>query len=270
MKFLLNSAVLTAMAASTLGIIVSDAFGQEDEPVQTQIEMAVIDSDDGTGPMVFSSVNGASIQFAPGGMLGGDFAMPAPDPFSMISNPSVQKDLELVGDQLEKIQKLQKEHSQKMRDQLGIGQGGSLNLQDIEAFKKSVEEMKSQQQAELKKLLLPQQIDRLKQIAFQTHMKQAGAANALANKKIKEALGLTDEKIKELKEKSKELNKKLAEDIEELKAKMKEELLGELTSEQREKIKSLTGEKYQPQKEDWQERFRSIRSRGPRRMNRDN
>ena len=264
------SKALMLAAVATACLLPHYVGAQEEQVESTQIEMAVFDSDDGAGPMVFSTLNGSSIQLAPNMLPGGtDFVMPAPDPFSLINNPSVQKDLELVGDQLEKVRKLQKEHNRKIQDHFKGFKDGSINLNNMEDLRSSMEELKAKQREELNKLLLPQQVDRLKQIAFQTHMRQSGTANALASKKIAEELGLSNEQVKALKDKAKELKKKLAEDIEKLKEKLKEELLSDLTSEQREKIKAMTGEKYQPKKEDWQDRFRSIhRSRG--RMNRDN
>lgn len=238
-------------------------FAQEsDAPVvqeSSSVEMTVIGSDDGAAPMVFSTVNGDSLGFSVASpMLIGNnssFAMPAPDPWSMVNNPSVQKDLNLVGEQLDKVKELQREHSEEMRKHFAGMKNGSLDLGNLDGLKESMAELKRKQREQLEKLLLPHQIDRLHQVALQQHMKQAGTANALANKKVAEELGISDEQIDNLKKKAKELKEKLAKDIEALKEKMKKELLQELKPEQREKLESMVGDKYAPSKEDWKERF---------------
>ena len=102
----------------------------QEEEVQTgeAVEMTVIAGDETGGvPMIFTTSesvgpdgvrSGLKFGVSPGSMsfvggLGGDFVMPAPDPWSMLSNPSVQKDLELVGDQLKQVQELQSQFAQR-------------------------------------------------------------------------------------------------------------------------------------------------------------
>lgn len=249
--------------APALGLLVcSGIMAQDGEPEvqESRMQMTVIGADDGAAPMIFSSTNGGgmmSFSGVPGSYSigGGDFAMPAPNPWSMVNNPSVQKDLELVGEQLDKVKDLQREHGAEMQKHIGSLKNGSLDLGNLDALKESMARLKTRQQEQLKKLLLPHQIERLQQIALQTHMRQSGTANALANKKVVEKLGISEDQVKNLKKKAKELKEKMAKDIEELKKKMKEELLKELTSEQRETLNSLTGDQYQPKDDDWKERF---------------
>ena len=240
----------------------------EEGPV-VESQMTVIAADDGSGtPMVFSTRTGGGPAFAFGNadfsmVGGGDFVMPAPDPWSMINNPSVQKDLELVGDQLKRVQEMQKEHSDEMRKQLGdLRKGGSIDLGNVQNVKEIIDSLRQRQKEELQQLLLPHQIQRLRQVALQTHMKQAGTAGALANSEVAEQLGLDEDQIKSLQEKSKELREQMQKDIQALQEKMKASLIAELTPQQQAKLKELMGDKYEPQQEDWQQRIR----RAPRRV----
>jgi hypothetical protein len=235
------------------GIAQEEELGAELSTSQ-QVEMTVIGSSDIGGPMIFSTSEsfgegGATMRMGfsdgPVGMFGGgDFEMPAPDSFSMLSNPSVQKDLELVGDQLKQVQDLQAEFGNQMKDQIGALTAGGF----------SPEQMKA----------MPHQVERLEQVALQTHMKQAGTAGALASDQVADALGITKEQIEKLKARSKEINEKLQEDIESLKDEAQQELLGELTMDQREKLKELTGDKYEPQNKDWEEAFGAPRMKSRR------
>ena len=253
-------------------IVINMVNAQEEEPgaelsTSQQVEMTVIGAGDIGGPMIFSTSEsfggGAATMrmgFSDGGSAikmfgGGDFAMPAPDPFSMLSNPSVQKDLELVGDQLKQVQDLQAEFADQMKDQLGSLTEGGFSPERMKGLPDLIAKIKERQQDQLRSLLLPHQIERLKQVALQTHMKQAGTATALASNQVADALGITTEQIEKLKSRSKEINKKLQEDIESLKNKAQQELLDELTKDQQEKLKELTGDKYEPQNKDWEEAF---------------
>lgn len=252
-------------------------FAQEEE-VQTgeAVEMTVIAGDEtGGAPIIFATSenvgpngarSGLRIMSGAGGMnfvggLGGDFVMPAPDPWSMLSNPSVQKDLELVGDQLKTVQELQAQFAQQMKDQIGDMRKGGLSPDRLKGLPELMKKLREQQREKMQGVLLPHQVDRLKQVAFQTHMKQAGAEGALTSEKIAEELGITEEQIERLKKRSKEIKAKLAEDMEKLKEKAQQDLLKELTPDQRAKIKEMTGDKYEPQTKDWEESFKRTRSR---------
>lgn len=266
-----------ASCSLALALACSSTLARAQEEVEegpvVQSQMTVIAADDGSGtPMVFSTTNlGGGPAFAFGGelnMVGGDFVMPAPDPWSMINNPSVQKDLELVGDQLKRVQEMQKEHSEEMRRQIGdLKKGGSIDLDNMKKMREVIESLQARQKEELQQLLLPHQIQRLRQVALQTHMRQAGTAGALSNAEVAEELGISEAQIKQLKEKAKELREQLEKDVKALQEKMKESLIAELTPEQQAKLKEMIGDKYEPNQDDWRERFQRapgrIRRNGP-------
>jgi transcriptional regulator with XRE-family HTH domain len=272
-QFLASTLAICCMAGLTMG---------QDEDVQEtseSVEMTVIGGDGlGGAPMIFTtsetfeggeSTTGMRIMSGgPGGfsmMTGmGDMVMPAPDPFSMLGNPSVQKDLELVGDQLKEVQDMQAAFAQEMKDQIGDLSKGGISKDRFKDLPALMAKLKAQQREKMESMLLPHQIDRLRQVALQTHMKQAGTAGALASEQVAEALGISEEQIEKMKTRSKEINAKLAKDMEELKEKAKEELLGELTADQRKKLKEMTGDKYEPQNKDWQESIDRMRPRRKR------
>lgn len=288
MKRFLNAmtfglATICAVATSSAQDV--DVDVQESESQETQ--MTIVAGDGFAAPMVFStsesfdgdgastgmrimsSLGGPGLEFAGTG----DFTMPAPEPFSLLGNPSVQKDLELVGDQLKAVQDLQSEFAKQMQSQLGDLSKGGFDPSRFAGIKELMDKLKAEQKKKMEKVLLPHQIDRLRQVALQTHMKQAGTAGALAA--IKEELGMTDEQAATLKKRAKEVNEKLVKDIAELKEKAKKGLLKEvLTSEQNSKLEKMIGEKYEPQNKDWEEQFKksfpSPKFRSGTRMKRGN
>ena len=278
MQFLTAAVAMCCMTGLTIA-------QDEDVQVGEAVEMTVIGGDGlGGAPMIFTTsesfeggeTTGMRIMSGgPGGFsmmtgMGGDMVMPAPDPFGMLGNPSVQKDLELVGDQLKEVQDMQATFAQQMKDQIGDITKGGLSQDRLKELPALMAKLKAQQREKMESMLLPHQIDRLRQVALQTHMKQAGTAGALASKQVAEALGISEEQIEKMKARSKEINAKLAKDMEELKEKAKEELLGELTPDQRKKLNGLTGDKYEPQNKDWQESIEKMRPRRKRVRRDDN
>ena len=175
----------------------------------------------------------------------------ASDTFSMLSDPSVRKDLELVDEQMDRIREVNKEFGQRIRDSLGDLSKDGFDPAQASKLKDIIGDIQRQKQEEIDKLLLPHQIDRLKQVALQMQMKSRGTANALSNDKIAEALGLTEEQIKNLKSRSTELQQEIAEKTKKLQADAKEELIGMLTSEQQQKLKEMMGDDFATNMEDW-------------------
>lgn len=267
------------MTGVTIGQQESDSFGES-------IEMTIIAGDGLAAPMIFSSSEsfgggemsaGVRMMAAPaemtfvGGLGGGIVSggmpgMASPDPWGMLSNPSVQKDLELVGDQLQQVRDLQSQFAAQIQDQIGNFSEGGFTPDRLKDLPELIKKIRANQQEQMKELLLPHQIQRLQQVALQTHLQQAGTAGALASEKLAEELGITDEQKERLKTRSEEINKKLQEDMEKLKEQAREDILKELTKDQRTKLEEMTGNKYKPQPGDWAESFNQNRRKS---MNRD-
>ncbi len=203
-------------------------------------------------------------------------------PLMLLRLEQVQKELELVDEQKQKLQTLGEETMKKMREQFA----GMRDLAEDErrAQYEKLREKMQEQTKELEKkvegILLPHQIDRLKQIQLQIQ-----GSRALADEKVVEALGITEEqktKFNEIRDamrqkmqgvgaKFREL-RDLEEDqrrakSEELRARMreaaeaaKEKALSVLSDEQRQTLEKMKGEKFEI---DWSQLQR--RGRGERR-----
>ena len=268
----------------------TNAQEEETPAVETTgetVEMSVIGTGDENGTMIFSTTESFSdgetrsglriLSGGPGAMVfsgsgGGDFTMsaPAPDPWNMLNDPSVQKDLELVGDQLNQVQELQAEFARQMKEQIGDISKEGLNKDRLKELPALLKKLRDRQKEQMESTLLPHQIARLHQVALQTHMKRSGTAGALTSDKVVEELGITSEQIDRLKKRSKEINEKLAKDMEALKEKAKDELLKELSLDQQTKLKEMMGDKYEPQIKDWEEKFKRDRPRRIRSQREDN
>jgi hypothetical protein len=108
-----------------------------------------------------------------------------------------------------------------------------------------IADVNKRQADRLASILLPHQLDRLKQISFQRNEQNRGISSMLLSKEIAEELGIDEEQQEKLKQRAEELKKEFDEKVAALKSDMRKELLQELTPEQRQKIDQMTGDKYE-------------------------
>jgi len=239
------------------------------EVVESQQE-TVVESNQESGGVIMmqASENGEEsnmqvMSFESDGMMPGSFmpGMFGGDSFDLLNNPNIQKDLELIDDQLDRIKEINKDFGKKISEKIKMmrdGDGG-IKIDGASSISKLIQDLKAQQKAEIEGLLLPQQQDRLKQVKLQMQMKNRGTANTLD--KLASELNITGEQKKRILARQKELKKELEEKLAKLKEDSRQALLKELTSEQRKKFKEMVGERYEFKAESGSFPFR-LRSSG--------
>ncbi len=196
--------------------------------------------------MSFSSDDGTGMVFEAPIMLGGE-GMMLPgmmDQFGLLSQQSIQEELDFVGEQRDQYKRLQEDYNQRIREKMESMNKGGFDPEKAKNLGEEIRVMKEQQARDIEDLLLPHQINRLKQIQLQQRMKAMGL-NALNDKKLAEELGMTEEQLEKLKERAKELTADLQKKIQELREETQQTLLKELSREQQEKLKELTGSKFE-------------------------
>jgi hypothetical protein len=228
-------------AAESRAIVVSAIDDGSGEPPQMRI-LSMSDSD--SAPMFFSAGFG-DIGFAGG---------PMADSFGMLSNPSVQKDLQLVDEQVQQIDEINREFGEKIREKLEEGRddSGKMQFGPGSGIDELFAELREEQQTRINSILLPAQQVRLKQVSRQMHAKHMGTAKAILNG-LASDLEITDEQRKKIKVKSTELQRDMEAKIAKLRAEAKEHLLQELTSEQRKKLKELLGDEFVSDESDFEQ-----------------
>ena len=224
----------------TLMIQSEDISDDEGSGTHVLSFMAVSDDGPGSAPLVFST-----------GMGSGQMTMiPGPEfasnPTDLLNHPSVQKDLELVEEQQDRLREINREFSRHISEEMAKFKNGP-NGFDVRRFKEIqpiLAELTAQKRAQIESVLLPHQLDRLKQVALQMNMKSRGTARALQSELAKE-LDITEEQVQRLKEREKQLNQELQEKIKQWKEEARKELLEELTPQQRTKLNQLLGDKFE-------------------------
>lgn len=219
------------------------------------IQMAV-DDESGAGPIVISSSRmsfagdpeggESSFQIFTGSDIAGDW-MPRGgtiDPLSLLDNEDVRKELELVGDQLDKFQNAKAELREQIEEKAKSMASGKLDPSEMGSIAKEIAELQKGRQEKLQSMLLPHQLERLKQVALQIQMKKRGAANTLLSDEVAEKLGIDAAQKKRIEERQKELKQELADRMAKLKDEMRDKLLSELTAEQKVKLEELSGDDF--------------------------
>ncbi|WP_425617701.1 hypothetical protein NA78x_001384 [Anatilimnocola sp. NA78] len=175
-------------------------------------------------------------------------ATPFGQSLQWLVGPQMEKELDIVPDQRDAIQKLRVESQAKIRKlyDLSIADPQERMKKYNEAAKALAEETDKK----VADILLPHQLKRLKQIAFQMQFQQgAYGANPLTGDQLASELNITEEQKVQLQEAQKkalqEMQEKTQAFYKQLQEEQREKILSVLTPEQRRKLEELTGEQFQ-------------------------
>lgn len=170
---------------------------------------------------------------------------------------SVKKDLELVDEQTQKINQirtdLQKETSEMYKKMSGLSRE-----ERMEAYRKAYKDLADKVEEQIKEVLLPEQMARLKQISLQMKLRSYyGLGQTLSSGDLVEALDISERQKRELLEVQQEVQKEVREKTRELYAKMQaeaqEKILKVLSKKQREKLEKMQGQKFEYQPYSYQQ-----------------
>ncbi len=157
----------------------------------------------------------------------------------LLRSDEVRDELELLDDQVEKLQAIEEEMRDKIRQEMGGRMRGG-ERPDFESMRATFDEMRKEVETKLGEVLTTQQMDRLRQIETQQQLNNGGA-RSLMNGPLADKLGLTDEQKQQLREKAREIEAQLQEKMAAARAEARDEMLTVLTSEQRATLEEMTG-----------------------------
>jgi Spy/CpxP family protein refolding chaperone len=179
----------------------------------------------------------------PGGFFGGGGIL------GLAMRPEVQQELQLVDEQKDKIQGITDDMRNKVRDQMRdvFSQMQNLSPEERRAkfgeIRQKFDTITADYEKQLDKVLLPQQLDRLKQIDLQSKIQQRGA-EALTSGDVAKALNLTDEQRQKLEQRAAEVEKDLQAKISQLRADARKKMIDVLTPEQQAQLEKLMGPQF--------------------------
>ena len=161
----------------------------------------------------------------------------------LVGNQLISKRLELADYQVDDLRRAKYDFHREMgklaKEMKGKTQGERQKLvrTKFEGMQQKVEE-----------ILLPHQLDRLKQVAYQSMALNSDGSlnlgNLVANKVIQRELGIDSSTIKEIRKRVGEERKRLEEEIAKLKAESQQRILSTLSSSQKRKMEKLIGDPF--------------------------
>ena len=171
------------------------------------------------------------------GGFGGGFQGGGRGGLALLADENVKKDLGITDDQTKKLEEFQT----KFREEMGKAFQGAANLTQEERTAKFQELQKMTAAAE-KEILLPKQVERLKQIGVQSRLGRGNTSDALTSEEISKDLGITDAQKEALKKAQEEADAEMQAGITKLREAARQKVLSVLTADQQAKLKSLSGE----------------------------
>lgn len=182
---------------------------------------------------------------------GGRGGFGAASGLQLLGQEGIQKELELVEDQVESLKELQEEQRNAMRETF-MGMREKFQNMDESERASAWSEIQEEMQASNKKfdgmaneILLPHQVARLKQLLVQSQSRRSGGpASGNLPATLIEELGITEEQIEDMKKKAEEVREKMNEKIAKIRQQAEEEILSVLDADQRAKYKELVGDAY--------------------------
>jgi Spy/CpxP family protein refolding chaperone len=175
----------------------------------------------------------------PGGFGGGGVV-------GLAMREEVQQELQLVDEQKDKVRDIVEGSRDKFREVFSNMAEETRDLSEDERrakFREKFESVNTEIEKELGKVLLPHQMDRLKQIDLQTRVRYRGAG-ALTSGDLAKALNLTEEQREKLEKKQAEVQEELQTKIRELQLEAREKVIAVLTPEQQAQLKKMLGDQF--------------------------
>jgi hypothetical protein len=157
----------------------------------------------------------------------------------MLADERVRSELEMVDEQYEELKKLNAQIQQRLAEQIS-----NLDLSDRKNLASRLHDMREQARAELNSLLLPHQVDRLRQIRLQNQLRHHSLADVLGSEPLKTLLEISDAQSRELREAERQIEEELAKEIARLREKARDRLLSRLKPRQRSNLKQMLGDSF--------------------------
>ena len=174
----------------------------------------------------------------PGGG-GGGFGGPA----SVLQDENVKRELGLVEEQIQKIQAINERSQAEVREMFS-------GLRDLseDARRARFDELREKMTARnedvqraINEVLLPQQVERLKQITVQNQLRRSGTAEAITEGALATELGLTDADKERIRKAAESAEAKKKKKTEQLREEARQEIIAALSPAQQAKFKQLMG-----------------------------
>lgn len=168
---------------------------------------------------------------------------------SLMNMEAIRKELKLSDEQIAGIEKLQKRSGELMQKAIQevINQpreeGGAVRgAFKVDQIREARDEVRQLTDRSIEEILLPEQLSRIREIAFQVEISRLGLGPSLTRGKFGEEVGVRPEQKPELIRLAQRIDEEMKEKIAKIRSDARAELLAALDPEQQEKAKGLIGD----------------------------
>ena len=164
---------------------------------------------------------------------------------TLLQFESVQKDLEFQTYQFKDLADIQrKSMNQRRKLKANSWQAMETAPEEAEQLSSRLKDQAARTRQQFEDVLLPEQLERLRQIELELRICSKGIIAVLGETEIRNELGIDEVQLEDLNAKAAECANELEESLRKLKAEIRLELIGELTSEQQHQLREKLGEQF--------------------------
>ncbi len=224
-------------------------IGSVDEGDDAQASTGAAIAIDGLSGGVSSFSIGGPAGFLPlgGGLVGGVDPDNRSQLFDLLSNQSVRRELKLTEQQIEGVQLIMRESGKRMQTQIRAAMedmkegDGNLKLD----FGQLMKEKQTEAENAIEEILLPEQLKRVRQLAYQIEVASEGLGESLVNGRLGKDIGVYDDQKQHLTDRARVIEEELRLAIVKVQMAARAKLFAELTPDQRKEAEALLGTYFQ-------------------------
>ncbi len=222
-----------------VGFLTVFVMGGSASLAMSQVQVLSIQSDSSTPGDAAAKVGGAIT-------LGNTFSFGGVDPssrsalFSLLSNASVRRELKLQDQQYEGAKKIMGETQRRIVELVQASMAAGQQARG-EAIREAIEAGRKQSEAALEEILLPEQLARVRQLAYQIDVANKGLGESLVNGRLGTEIDVHDDQKQHLTDKATAIEAEMRDAIAKIRAAARAKMFAELTPEQRKKAEELLG-----------------------------
>jgi len=157
----------------------------------------------------------------------------------LLSNQAIRSDLEMVDSQYQELQNLSAQIQERAAEQVR-----ALDFSKRDNLVSQIQKIREEAVNDLNSVLLPHQLDRLKQIRMQSLLQRRSLVDVLTSDPVRSELEVTDQQSNELREFEKVVQEDLAKEIAKLQEIARDRLLSKLDPTQKKQAKEMIGDAF--------------------------
>lgn len=230
---------------------ISALDGEASEEMQSRMA-------EGAASFSFASPSGS---FSMSNMLGRVDPNNSSQLFDLLANESVRKELMLSDAQYEGVQLIQNEAQNRLQSAIQEmmtqrkGGGNAIRL-NANGFREIREANQADAEAAIEEILLPQQLERMRQLAYQVEVSNTGLGKALVDGRLGEEIGVYDKQKEELLRQAEKIDAEMRAAIVRIKAEARKKVFAKLAPDQRKKAEELLGKYFEYEEVSLQQQIR--------------